>query len=106
MLFMVRFDVTQPAGMSQQELWETWDREAKAALAAMEAGAVKGLWKVGGQRVVFALCDFPDPEALDRALSGLPIIVELGGAVKTEALPVYDYQLFADFLGEQVGQPG
>ena len=37
------------------------------------------LWKVAGQRVVFAVVDLPDPESLDRALAGLPIVQELGG---------------------------
>ena len=41
---------------------------------AMDAGAIKHAWKVSGQRVVLAVCDFPDAETLDRALSGLPII--------------------------------
>jgi muconolactone delta-isomerase len=100
MLFFVRFDVHQPESMSTRELTEIWDREADAALGAMEAGAVVHLWKVSGQRVVLAICDFPDAETLDRALTGLPIIQEMGGSVKTEALPIYDYRTFAADLKE------
>ncbi len=104
MLFFVRFDVQQPVDMPTEKLWEIWDREAVAALQAMEAGAIRGLWKVSGQRVVLAVCEFPDPETLDRALSGLPIITEMGGAVRTEALPIYEYTQFAEFLREQTGR--
>ena len=37
MLFMVRFDITQPASMSTDQLWKVWNEEAKAALGAKEA---------------------------------------------------------------------
>ena len=52
MLFFVRFDVTQPANVSNQDLIAIWMREAEAAIGAMDAGAVPHLWKVAGQRVV------------------------------------------------------
>ena len=95
MLFFVRFDVTQPANVSNSELVETWVREAEAAIGAMEAGAVPHLWKVAGQRVVLGIVDLPTAEDLDRALGSLPIIREMGPGVKTEALPIYDYRTFA-----------
>jgi muconolactone delta-isomerase len=97
-LFFVRFDVTQPENVTNQELVEIWKREAEAALGAVEAGAVKHLWKVSGQRVVLAVIDLPTAEDLDRALAGLPIIRELGPGMKTEALPIYDYKTFAEDL--------
>ena len=95
MLFFVRFDVTQPANVSNKDLVETWIREAAAAIGAMDAGAVPHLWKVAGQRVVLAIIDLPTGEDLDRALGSLPIIREMGPGVKTEALPIYDYRTFA-----------
>jgi muconolactone D-isomerase len=102
MLFFVRFDVRQPDDMSNREFTEMWDREADAALGAMEVGAVVHLWKVSGQRVVLGVLDLPDAETLDRALSGLPIIQEIGATVKTEALPIYDYRRFAADLKESL----
>ncbi len=102
MLFFVRFDVTQPANVSNSELVETWVREAEAAIGAMEAGAVPHLWKVAGQRVVLAVVDLPTPEDLDRALGGLPIIREMGAGVRTEAVPIYDYRSFAEDLNAGV----
>jgi muconolactone delta-isomerase len=104
MLFFVRFDVRQADHMSNRELIEMWDREADTALGAMDVGAIKHAWKVSGQRVVLAVCDFPDAETLDRALSGLPIIKEMGATVKTEASPIYDYRTFAADLKEAVAR--
>ena len=46
--------------------------------------------------------DLPDPESLDRALAGLPIVQELGGGAETEAYPIYDYRTFAADMKEQL----
>ena len=102
MQFIVRFEVHQPANVSNAELVAIWRREAAAAVGAMEAGAVKHLWKVAGQRVVIGLIELPSAEDLDRALASLPLIRELGSGVKTEALPVYDYLTFAEDLNQGV----
>jgi|tagenome__1003787_1003787.scaffolds.fasta_scaffold19882689_2 muconolactone delta-isomerase len=107
MLFFVRFDVTQPANVGNEDLIATWIREAEAAVGAMDAGAVPHLWKVAGQRVVLGVVDLPSAEDLDRALGGLPIIREMGPGMKTEAFPIYDYRTFAADLNEGVyGAPG
>jgi hypothetical protein len=37
-----------PKEMSQDELWEAWEEEANAALAAKDAGTVVALYKVCG----------------------------------------------------------
>ena len=100
MQFLVRFDVTQPANVTNQDLIAIWIREAEAAIAAMDGGAVPHLWKVAGQRVVVGVVDVPTAEDLDRALGGLPIIQEMGAGVQTEALPIYEYRQFAHYLGE------
>ena len=102
MQFIVRFEVKQPANVSNADLVAIWQREAAAAIGAMEAGAVKHLWKVAGQRVVLAVIELPSAEDLDRALGGLPIIRELGPGVSTEALPIYDYTTFAGDLNAGV----
>ena len=98
MLFMIRFDVHQPVDMSAKELVTIWNEEAKAALGAVEAGVVKGIWKVSGQRTVFALAGFESHSQLDQVLASLPIIQEMGGSVDTEAMAVYDYAEFAEDL--------
>ena len=98
MLFFVRFDVTQPANVANDELIAIWIREAEAAVGAMAAGAVPHLWKVAGQRVVLGVVDVPTAEDLDRALGGLPIIREMGPGMVTTAYPIYDYRTFAEDL--------
>src|SRR5689334_25196333 len=98
MLFMIRFDVHQPTDMTAKELVTIWNEEAKAALGAVEAGVVKGIWKVAGQRTVFLVAEFGSHRELDQALAGLPIIQQMGGAVDTEALAVYPYAEFAEDL--------
>jgi muconolactone delta-isomerase len=102
MLFMVRFDVQQPVDMTQAKLFQIWNEEAKAAQGARDAGAVTGLWKVAGQRTVFAILDVPEHRTVDQALNGLPIIQQLGGSVTTTALPVYDYAEWAEDLRQAV----
>ncbi|RKQ90256.1 methenyltetrahydrofolate cyclohydrolase /5,10-methylenetetrahydrofolate dehydrogenase (NADP+) [Solirubrobacter pauli] len=102
MQFIVRFDVKQPANVSNEELIAIWRREAVAAQGAVDAGAVKHLWKVAGQRTVFAIIEVDSHETLDRALGGLPIIRELGPGVTTEALAIYDYSTYAQDLEEGV----
>ena len=105
MLFFVRFDIRQPENVSNEDLVGIWSREAEAALGAVEAGAVKHLWKVAGQRIVLAVVDFPSAEDLDRALAGLPIIREMGPGMTTTAWPIYDYRTFAEDLGQGVHGP-
>jgi len=104
-LFFVRFDIKQPEQLTNADLVAIWRREAAAALEAKEAGAVKHLWKVAGQRVVLAVVDLPTAEDVDRALGGLPIIREMGGGMRTEALPIYDYETFAEDLNTGVHGP-
>jgi muconolactone delta-isomerase len=105
MLFFVRFDVSQPANVSNDDLVEIWKREAVAAIGAIDAGAVPHLWKVAGQRVVLAIVDLPTAEDLDRALGSLPIIREMGPGMKTEAWPIYDYRTFAQDLEDGAHGP-
>ena len=93
MLFFVRFDIRQPDNVSNPDLVAIWQREAAAD---------EHLWKVSGQRVVLAVVDAPSAEDLDRALAGLPIIREMGPGMRTEALPIYEYETFAADLDSGV----
>ena len=102
MLYFARFEVGQPAGMPLDQFLAHWYEEAKAAQQAQAAGVVKGLWKVAGQRVVLAVLDLPDHDAVDRALAGLPIFRSLGGAIKTEIVPIRPYEAFAEDLRRAV----
>lgn len=93
MLVFVDFRV-DPKDMSLDELWEAWDAEADAALGAMEAGKVVGLYKVSGQRRVLGILDVESHDELDRILmAGLPMAHNLTMA---EVLPVREYTAFAE----------
>lgn len=103
MLYFIRFDIHQPEDMDTKRLTEIWNEEATAAIRAIEAGAVKGLWKVAGQRTVLAVLDVPDSRTLDQVVSSLPIVQAMGGSVETEVLPVYPYTEFAEDLRPAAG---
>ena len=98
MQYFVQFDVHQPVDMSREELYTIWLEEARAAQGAVDAGAVTNLWKVVGQRSVFAVLDVPDHTSLDQALESLPIIQKLGGSVDTRAYPIRPYSEWAEEL--------
>ena len=105
LLFFVRFDVTQPDTFTNADLIDTWRREATAALGAIEAGAIKSIYKIAGQRTVLCVIEVPSAEELDRALGGLPILREMGNGVKTQAHAVYEYTTYAEDLHAGVHGP-
>ena len=55
---------------------------------------------VAGQRTVLGVLEVPDSRTIDQALAGLPIMVEMGSSVDTEALPIYPYEEFAEDLAK------
>ncbi len=73
MLFMLKVDLSKPAGMSNKEFYTIWRQEAEAALGAVKAGLMKGIWKVAARPEVIGLIDAPSVDDLDRALHQLPI---------------------------------
>jgi muconolactone D-isomerase len=92
MLFLLDIRV-DPKDMSIDELWDIWEKEADAALGAMEAGKIVGAYKVSGQRRVIAVVDAESHDELDRiCMAGLPMAHYLEFA---EVLPVRDYKSFA-----------
>ncbi len=50
-----------------------WRQESEAALGAVKAGAIKGIWKVAGKPVIIAVLDVPSADDLDHAMHELPI---------------------------------
>jgi muconolactone delta-isomerase len=81
-------------GLSADELWEDWEKEAEAVLAAKEAGTVVSMHKVVGQRRVVGIVDVGSHDELDRILmGGLPIAHRLE---VEEVLPVREYEGFAE----------
>jgi muconolactone D-isomerase len=88
--FNVRVD---PKGMSLEELWDIWEKEAEAAMGAKEAGKVVALYKVSGQRRVIGILDVESHDELDQILmAALPMAHYLEFE---EILPVRAYEDFA-----------
>ncbi len=89
MLYLVPLDVRQTDGRLISEYKESWRRNV-AARGLHNGGTLQG-FKVVGKQTIFAIAEFPNNEALDKALSGLPIVEELGDAVEIEVIPVRPY---------------
>jgi muconolactone delta-isomerase len=83
-----------PKELSKDELWEAWEEEANAALAAKDAGKVVALYKVCGQRRVLVLLDVDSFDELDHIwMDALPMAHHLE---LKEVLPVREYEAFAE----------
>lgn len=92
MLFFVKVRVDH-TGVSEEELWDLWEKEAEAALSAKAAGKIVSLYKVVGQRRVLMIVNVESHDELDQlAIGAMPMrhILEC-----EEILPVRDYEDFA-----------
>lgn len=94
-LFLVWFRIEQPESMSQKQIYEVWLRESKEAPKVIKRESVLGLYKVAGKQEVLALLDFESHQALDKALSQLTLLKEIGHSLKIEIVPLYPY---ADYI--------
>ena len=91
MLYMADISI-DPKNLSIDELWDLWEQEVAAARGATEAGLIKGLYKVVGQRRVIAIIEAPDHDMLDRiAMAGLPMAHNL---VFNSVTPIREYESF------------
>lgn len=93
MLFFFKVRVTHD-DVSFDELWDEWEKEVNAAQAAEQAGKIKNIYKVAGERRVIGVMDVESHEELDRIMmKGLPIAHRLEFE---EIIPVREYAGFAD----------
>ncbi len=98
--FLFMADIVKPAGMEDKEFFQIWKAESEAATAALDAGAIKSLWKVAGQYKVVGVFDFPDADSVDAAFHSLPIW-KLGHhemAQNLQLIPLRDYRSWAKDL--------
>ena len=73
MLFFVKVRVDHTK-ISEEELWDLWEKEAESALAAKEAGKIVALYKVVGQRRVVMIVNVESHDELDRlAMGAMPM---------------------------------
>jgi len=98
MLFLLWFKVRQPESISQKRLMEIWNKEAEAALSAVRAGKIKGLYKVSGKREVVAILEVNSHEELDEILENLPIMKELGHSVSVNVYAIHPYEKFHELM--------
>ena len=95
MLYFVKARI-DPKGMSLDELWNLWEKEAEGAKGVRAAGKVVALYKVAGQRRVIAILNMDSHDEMDQVLmAGLPMAAYLEFE---EILPVREYESFADDL--------
>jgi len=98
MLFLLWFKVSQPIQFTQKQLMEIWKKEAEAALSAVKASKIKGLYKVSGKREVVAIVDVNSHEELDQILETLPITKEMGHSVSVEVHAIHPYENFYELI--------
>ncbi len=93
MLFLVKVRI-EPKEMSLDDLWNSWEKEAEAALGAKAVGKAVALYKVCGQRRVVAILNVETHDELDRIImAALPMAHYLE---IEEILPVREYERFAE----------
>ena len=74
MLFYVQMRWNYQGRISQEELWKLEAEETKHAQEGIDAGIVKGIYKVASQHRVIAIVDVESAEDLDRnSMFGLPM---------------------------------
>jgi muconolactone delta-isomerase len=102
MLFMLQANIAKPANVSNKEFYTVWRHESEAALGAVKAGAIKGIWKVAGRPIIIAVIDVPSADDLDHAIHELPIW-KMGYAhiaADTEVFALRPYENWAEDLKE------
>ncbi len=99
---MLKSHIAKPEALSNKEFYSVWHQESEAALAAVEAGAIKGIWKVAGQPEVITIIDVPGADDLDHAMQQFPIW-KLGFShivADFRIIPLRPYENWAEDLKE------
>src|SRR5579864_5669580 len=92
MLYFFKVRV-EPKDWSFDEMWNWWEKEAEAALAAKASGKMVALYKVVAQRRVIGIIDAASHDELDQLfMAVLPIAHNLE---LEEVLPIREYESFA-----------
>jgi muconolactone delta-isomerase len=100
MLFFLKAHLEKPAAASNRDFYSAWKKESEAALEAVRAGVIKGLWKAAGTPDVYAVLDVESADALDQAILSLPLW-KLGVShfvTELEIVPLRPYENWAEDL--------
>jgi muconolactone delta-isomerase len=76
MEMMMRAKLVKPANATNKEFFSVWLAESKAAIAALDAGVIKHIWKAAGKYEVIAVFEFENGDQIDAAVHQLPIWVQ------------------------------
>lgn len=77
MEFLVEITLKFPPDMTAGHMQELYDREALRAAELAEAGLLKRLWRLPGQRANIGLWEAPDPTVLHEALMSWPMFMDI-----------------------------
>ena len=81
-------------GFTPEGLWDEWEKEADATLAAIAAGKTVACYKVAGQKRVLGVMDVESHDELDRIMmADLPLAHHIEWEM---ILPVRPYENFAN----------
>lgn len=102
MEIMFKAKLVKPESMANKEFFGLWLRESLAALEAIEAGAMKHIWKVAGRYEVIAVMEVENGDQMDAAVHALPIWQEGFAHIiaDMEWTPLRSYQNWSDQLKE------
>lgn len=70
---MLWVKLVKPEAASNKEFFEVWRQESVAALQAVEAGAIKHIWKVAGKYEIVAVLEVDNGDRMDEIVHSLPI---------------------------------
>lgn len=65
--------LAKPESASNAEFFEVWRQESVAAIEALDAGAIKAIWKVAGKYEVIAVMEVNSGDDMDAIVHSLPI---------------------------------
>jgi muconolactone delta-isomerase len=83
----------EPKEWSFDEMWDRWEKQADAAMAAIASGKMVALYKVAGQRRVIGVINAESHDELDQIfMAGFPLAHNLEFE---EIWPVREYEGFA-----------
>ena len=63
----------KPDAMDDATFYAIWEKEAKTAIASLDAGRMKFMFKVAGRYELIGIMSVDEPEQIDDIIHSLPI---------------------------------
>ena len=97
MLFMVRIKVELPGDMDSTQLQELVEAETGRAIELVQAGNLRKIWRVVGERANFSVWEADSPEEFHAAIGSLPMhpwmSVDVTPIIEHPATQAYESQV-------------